>query len=406
MKVRTHTWARMWAQVRAQVRRRVHPVAASWGLVREGDRGPSLELRLSECVWFSVFTALCALATGPLSLGVLRLIAGIGLGAIVPAASALTMEYATPRHRTLAYTLMLSGVPMGGVISALVGIPVLPRFGWQAMFVIALAALAALPFVWRKLPESVVFLAARGRSGEAKALARRLGVAMPEAVGQSRREGGLFRRGYVRASILFAAATFCGLLAWFGLATWLPGIMRASGYDLGSSLVFLLVLNLGAIAGSVFIAMATDRWGSKLVVVLTYVGMAVALMALFIRLPQGPLLVAIAFAGVGGHGGQILINAYVGKSYPASHRASALGWTLGLGRIGTVVGPTLIGWIVSGQDGRLAFTVFAVTAVAAAVLLLFIPRTPVLEEPELVLQEPGNRNPVGTPTATTKNGSS
>ncbi|MEV4229115.1 MFS transporter [Streptomyces bobili] len=66
---------------------------------------------------------------------------------------------------------------------------------------------------------------------------------------------------------------------------------------------------------------------------------------------------------------QILINAYVGKSYPAANRAGALGWTLGLGRVGTVVGPTLIGWIVGSQDGRLAFTVFAVAAVAAALLL-------------------------------------
>lgn len=346
------------------------------------DRIGRRPVAIAALIWFSVFTAICGAADGPVSLGLLRLLAGIGLGAIIPAASALTMEYATARHRTLAYTLMLSGVPVGGVLAALIAIPVLPGLGWRFMFVIAVVpAVIALPFVWRLLPESVVFLVDRGRIEPAAATAGRLGIRLPSTSDRpAATEAGLFRRGYLAASLLFAAATFFGLLAWYGLSTWLPGIMRATGYDLGSALLFLVVLNLGAVAGSLFIAVATDRWGNKLVVVSTYLVMTVALLALLSRLPQPPLLVAIAIAGVGGHGGQILVNAFVGRSYPAVYRARALGWSLGVGRTGTILGPSLIGWIVSGHNAKLGFVVFATAAFCAALLLLFVPTTPTLRD--------------------------
>ncbi|ONI90153.1 hypothetical protein ALI144C_03700 [Actinosynnema sp. ALI-1.44] len=332
---------------------------------------------------FTLFSGLCGFAAGPVSLGLFRLLAGFGIGALIPAASALTLEFAVPRHRTLAYTVMLGGVPIGGVLAALTAIPVLANLSWHWMFFIAvIPGVIVLPIVVKALPESVAFLESAGRADEAAAVRTRFQLAettgqddTPASVG-----GGLFSPGYRTATILFAAVTFCGLLAWYGLATWLPGIMRRSGYELGSSLVFLLVLNLGAVAGSLFIAAATDRWGNRKVVVLTYIGMAIALVVMQYKLPQPPLLLAIALAGVGGHGGQILINAFVSKSYPTHWRARALGWSLGVGRLGTIVGPVLIGWIVAGGDPRLGFVVFAVAAVVATILLSLVPRTPAFKE--------------------------
>jgi MFS transporter, AAHS family, benzoate transport protein len=354
-------------------------LSSGWLADRYGRR----PVAVASLLVFTLFTVLCGFAAGPVSLAFLRLLAGIGIGAIVPAASALTMEYALPRHRTLAYTVMLSGVPLGGVIAALVALVVLPGPGWRWMFFLGVVLLVVvLPIVLRWLPESVTFLDAAGRTDEAAAVRRRLALASAEQTDPqtSPEHAGIFRPGYLGASILFAMATFCGLFAWFGLATWLPGIMRQSGYELGSSLLFLLVLNLGAVAGSLFIALATDRWGNRLVVVLTYIGMTAALILLSVRLPQPPLLAAIALAGIGGHGGQILINAFVGRSYPAVMRARGLGWSLGAGRLGTIVGPVVIGWIVSGHDPRLGFVVFAVVAATAAAVLSVIPRTPAFIE--------------------------
>ena len=83
-------------------------------------------------VVLSVFTALCALATGPVMFGALRLIAGIGLGGLVPTANALAAELIPPKWRGPVATMMMSGVPIGGSIAALLGIPVIPRFGLAA----------------------------------------------------------------------------------------------------------------------------------------------------------------------------------------------------------------------------------------------------------------------------------
>lgn len=373
-------------------------VGATIGALSSGwisDRIGRRPAAISCLLWFSVFTFACGLADGPFWLGLLRLLAGIGIGGIVPAASALTLEYAVPRHRTLAYTLMLSGVPIGGMLAAVSGLTLIPQVGWRWVFFIAIVPVVlVLPVIITRLPESLTYLDHTGQTGRAAALRHRFGIASaaePTAgpgaatVEDAAKDTGLtaapsdhrgiFSRGYLGASIVFACATFFGLLTWFGLGTWLPAIMLSSGYDLNSSLTFLLVLNIGAIIGSVFIAMATDRWGSRPVVVATYVVLAGALAMLVFRMPQPALLLAIAVAGIGGHGGQILINRFVSRSYPSRHRASALGWSLGAGRVGTIVGPIVIGLIVAAGTAGLGFAFFAVSAIAAAILLLVVPRT-------------------------------
>ncbi|CAM3798460.1 MFS transporter [Tsukamurella ocularis] len=364
-------------------------IGATVGALSSGwlsDRIGRRPVAIGSLVWFSVFTFLCGFADGPATLGLLRLLAGIGIGAIVPSTSALTLEYAVPEHRTLSYTLMLSGVPIGGVLAAVSGMTVIPSLGWNWVFFVAVVpAVLILPIVLWKLPESITFLEHRGRLARADVLRERFGLprpASPPAADDGSPTPGIFSTDYRRASALFAVASFFGLLTWFGLGTWIPGIMRHMGYDLGSALRFLLILNIGAIIGSIFIALATDRWGSKKVVVGTYLCLAVVLTVLLIKLPQPPLLVAMALAGVGGHGGQILINRYVGRSYPAATRARALGWSLGAGRIGTILGPIVIGLIVADGRASLGFLFFAGCAAAAAVTLLAVPRTPAASRDE------------------------
>ncbi|MEU9687496.1 MFS transporter [Amycolatopsis japonica] len=356
-------------------------VGAMVGALSSGalsDRYGRRPVAIGAVTIFTLFTVLCGTVGSVWPLALFRLLAGLGIGAIMPAASALTLEYAIPRYRTLTYTLMLSGVPVGGVFAAVTALPVIPAWGWEAMFLLAGAPGVICLFITaRYLPESPQFLDAIGRRDHAAAIRARFGLDAPalEVVTREKTEG-IFGRSYRAASIVFAAATFCGLFAWYGLATWLPGLMSKAGYALDSSLVFLLVLNLGAVTGSLVIAAASDRWSNRPVVVLTYLGMAAALMALSIKLPSLPLLVCIAVAGVGGHGGQILINAFVSASYPTGRRARALGWSLGAGRTGTIVGPIVIGWLVSGRDPLTGFAVFAGLAVVAAILLALCPRTP------------------------------
>jgi MFS transporter, AAHS family, benzoate transport protein len=377
---------------------------------RLADRYGRRRTILACTVWFSAFTALCALAPGPASFGVLRLLAGVGLGGLVPSANALAAEYVRARHRSVVSTLMMSGVPIGGVLASLTGMAVMPRFGWQAMFLIALLALAVVvPVCVRLLPESAVWLRTEGRREEAERLERRFALpaaedetgGVSERGSEARGDGGggagsveererpdrdrehparrrplrsLLRAPYTAATLIFSLATVTTLFAWYGLATWLPQLMVEAGFDLGSSLTFLLALSLGAVTGSLLTAWAGTRIGPVPTAV-SAAGLAAAGLAVLLLHPATWIAYgALVLAGVGTHGTQCLIIAAVADHYPPRLRGSALGFSLGFGRIGAVLAPQTGGWLLAaglGVDSN--FLVFALGAAFAA-LLLTLPR--------------------------------
>src|SRR4051794_32649462 len=168
---------------------------------------------------FSVLTLLCAFAPNPWIFGLLRFLAGLGLGGVLPTALALINEQARRGRGGTATTSMMTGYHVGAVLTALLGILVIERAGWRAMFVIgALPALVLVPLMIRLLPESRAFLEARGAhrgsAGRAPAPAARTS---PVAA--------LFHHGLARSTIAFWISSFMGLLLVYGLNTWLPKIM-------------------------------------------------------------------------------------------------------------------------------------------------------------------------------------
>ncbi len=119
-------------------------------------------------VLFSIATFMSGFATSPTEFGIFRFIAGLGCGGLMPNAVALINEYAPKRARSTLVALMFSGYSLGGVLCAGLGIYMLPRFGWQSMFLAAALPLVLLPLILWKLPESVGFLlrqASRPRRG-------------------------------------------------------------------------------------------------------------------------------------------------------------------------------------------------------------------------------------------------
>jgi AAHS family benzoate transporter-like MFS transporter len=335
---------------------------------------------LACTAWFSLFTTLCAIAPNPETFGVLRLLAGLGLGGLVPSANALATEYVGPRNRSVVSTLMMSGVPIGGSLAALIGIFVLPSLGWEAMFLIALLAVAVvIPVCLRFLPESPIWLRSQGRHVEAERLERRFGLpvadtATPANAATSRPLRSLLRAPYTKATIVFSLATVATLFSWYGLATWLPQLMRESGFDLGSSLTFLLALSLGAVLGSLVTAWGGTRIGPVPTAILAATAAAIGLLVLLTHPVSALAYGALVLAGVGTHGTQCLIIAAVANHYPARLRGSALGFSLGFGRIGAVLAPQVGGWLLAAGLGVNAnFLVFAVAAAVAGGLLLAFP---------------------------------
>jgi AAHS family benzoate transporter-like MFS transporter len=346
-------------------------------------------LMLFCIAWFSLAMGLCATAPTPQLLGAFRFLAGLGLGGVIPTASALTIEYAPRRRKDLTYAIMFSGVSVGGMAAAGLGIALIPVLGWRVMFALGLVGLiVVVPAAARFLPESISYLTARNRLVEAHAIALRFhlhvdrGGATQTTRGFSRRTLGqtlnvLFSRDYFAATVLFWVATFAGLLLVFGLNTWLPEIMRREGYPLGSALGFLLALNLGAIVSTIIAGAVADKFGSKVVCTFAFCSAAVSMLLLSQHQSQISIYVLLAVAGLGSVGSQVLVNANVAAHYPIQNRATALGWSLGIGRLGAITGPLLGGILVgSGLGVEWNFYVFAATGLLGMVTMLLVPRTP------------------------------
>lgn len=319
---------------------------------------------LGCAIVFSVFTVLCAFAPDAAIFGLLRLLAGIGLGGLVPSANALVAELVPAKWRSIIATLMMSGVPIGGSIAALVGIQLIPAFGWESMFLVAvLALLIVVPLGLKYLPETLAPVSAADKAAR-KAAGKGAADQAPSGFSS------LLRAPYLGVSVLFAVATIATLFAWYGLGTWLPNLMQLSGYNLGSALTFALALNLGAVAGSVITAWAGTRFGPIPTAIAAAAIAAGALVVLVTGPPVGIVYFMLVLAGVGTHGTQCLIIAAVASHYPGHLRGTALGWALGTGRIGAVVAPQVGGLLLAAGLGvNSNFIAFAGAAAIAAVLL-------------------------------------
>lgn len=317
---------------------------------------------------FSAFTALCALAPSVFVFGLLRFLAGLGLGGCLPTAIALVTEYARAGKNGSATTAIMTGYHVGAVLTALLGIAVLPTLGWRAMFVIGAApALVLVPLMLRYLPESASFLRSatpeRKLSGGASAVAS------------------LFRGGFARATLAFWVTSFMGLLLVYGLNTWLPQIMKSAGYALDAALGLLLTLNIGAVIGLVVAGAVADRVGPRLSTICWFAASALFLAALSIKLPGIGVYVAVLIAGCFVFSSQVLVYAYIGRVYPAENRATGLGWSAGIGRIGAICGPLLGGaMLTAGVAYPWGFYAFATVGVLGAIGAAAVGRPATAEE--------------------------
>jgi MFS family permease len=311
---------------------------------------------LVTVVAFSVLTLACAFATGPVSFGALRFLAGLGLGGVLPVAIATVVETGGEGRAGSATTTLMTGYHVGAVATSALGILVIPSLGWRAMFVIgAIPAVVLVPLLARYLPDTLPV--AREASG-------------------ARREnpvGALVRGGYLRVSIAFWAASFMGLLLVYGLNTWLPEIMRAAGYELGAALALLLVLNVGAIAGLLVAGRVADRVGVRRAGVAWFLAAAVFLALLAVRLPGIGVYVSVFLAGVFVFSAQVLVYAFIGQRYPQYMRATALGAASGVGRLGAISGPALGGALLgAGIAYPWGFHAFAGVAALGALAVLAV----------------------------------
>ncbi|GAA3667697.1 aromatic acid/H+ symport family MFS transporter [Arthrobacter ginkgonis] len=341
------------------------------------DRIGRKRVLLLCCIVFSVASGLCGIAPDVITFGAARLIAGIGLGGLLPTAIALVAEYAPAGRRNLLIGVLMTAHHAGGIAASTLGIWLLEDFGWRTVFLIGVLPLfIAAPLVARFMPESLAFLMSKGRTAAAERLSQQYGLPLPAP--EESRDGAprraslaqLFSRDRWRVTTLFWLTSFAGLLLVYGVSTWLPSLMRSEGYNLGSALAFLLVINGGGIVGMFVAGRIADRFGPVRVATIWFALTAASVYSLGAHLPLAATYVLVFAAGVFLFSAQTMVYAAVAHVYPTSSRATAIGWTTGIGRFGAVFGPWMGGQLFATGNQGWGFGIFALSAVFATATLL------------------------------------
>ncbi|MGW5720042.1 MFS transporter [Amycolatopsis sp. NPDC003865] len=344
------------------------------------DRVGRRKIIITGVVVFSLAAAACAAAPSAGFFGAARFVAGVGLGGLLPSAIAMVMEYAPAWRKNLAVTTVMTAHQAGGALAGALGMTLVQSLGWRSVYWIgALPLVVVLPAVVFLLPESLTFLLAKGQTDRARAIADKYAVSLdtfaPEPA-KDRRGGlrGLFTPSVRMTTPLFWIASFAGLLLVYGVNTWLPTMMRGNGYNLGSAISFLLVINLGGIAGMLVAGRLADRFGARPVAIVWFALTACGVGLLAIHLPLAVTYVVVFLTGAWLFSAQTLIYAAVGAYYPADSRATALGWVSGVGRLGAVFGPWLGGVLVASGLSSSGFVVFAIAGVLGAAMVSLVRR--------------------------------
>ena len=317
------------------------------------------------------------------SLLVIRLLTGLGLGGAMPNAIALTSEFNPRRRRATMVMIMFCGFSVGAALGGLLAAAMIPHYGWRSVFLVGgIAPLILVPILLLRLPESVRFLSLAGDAPErVTALLRSIapGTAFDAGtrfVVQEQHVAGLpvlhlFREGRTFVTLLLWVVFFMSLLDIYFLATWLPVVLNDLGASDSVAALIGAMLQVGGIAGTVVLGSLIDRFSFR-ALALTYV---VAVFAVGAIGQTGhaaiPVSVAIFVAGFCVVGGQIGANALAAGFYPTSLRATGVGWALGIGRIGSIIGPLVGGLLLAAKWSASAVFLAAAAAALCASLAAF-----------------------------------
>ena len=324
-----------------------------------GDYFGRRALLLISFVVVAVSTLLASTARTPNELFAWRFLAGLGLGASLPNALAMGAEYAPVKARTALVALLACGISLGSATSGLVAPPILELGGWRALFVTggAVALLAWLPLF--ALPESLRFLAARGSDPERIGrLLERLNsthryapgneYTLPEKTSGKLTVSYLLTPRLAPATVLLWLVFFLNLGLLYLMSTWLSTLLNEGGLPLPQALRIAAMFQIGGVVGGFGLAWLMQHWGPFLVLAVSYTLTAGALALLGTHITQPALLVVlILITGNGINGGQVALNAVSATLYPTAARATGVGWALGVGRFGAIVGPLAAGTLMA-----------------------------------------------------------
>ena len=309
---------------------------------------------------FGLGALVTATATSVQSLIMFRLLTGLGLGGAMPNAIALTSEYAPKRIRATTVMTMFCGFSIGAAVGGFVAAGLITRFGWQSVFVVGgvLPILIAVVSI-AALPESIRFLVLKGQNRE-KAVAYLSRIAPGSgpfgelSAGADEHQSGsfvvkeLFNEGRSVVTMLIWVMFFMNLLNLYFLNSWLPTVMSDNGIAVQTAILVTTLFQIGGAVGTLLLGRVVDRFLTFKVLAWTYLLAGACIFLIGESGATVALLILSVFAsGFFVVGGQTASNALTAEFYPTAMRSTGVGWALGVGRVGSIIGPTLGGVLLS-----------------------------------------------------------
>ncbi|EEL85112.1 MFS transporter [Bacillus cereus] len=304
---------------------------------------------------FSIGSGLTALTTTLTMFLVLRFLIGMGLGGELPVASTLVSESVEAHERGKIVVLLESFWAGGWLIAALISYFVIPKYGWEvAMVLSAVPALYALYLRWN-LPDSPRFQKVEKR---------------PSVIENIK---SVWSGKYRKATIMLWILWFCVVFSYYGMFLWLPSVMVLKGFSLIKSFQYVLIMTLAQLPGYFTAAWFIERLGRKFVLVTYLIGTACSAYVFGIADSLTALIVAgmlLSFFNLGAWGA---LYAYTPEQYPTVIRGTGAGMAAAFGRIGGILGPLLVGYLVASQASlSLIFTIFCVSILIGALAVIIL----------------------------------
>ena len=357
------------------------------------DRVGRRPVLIAATFFFSVITILTARATSVQELLIYRLVAGIGLGSIIPQATSLVGEYSPRAKRVTLIMAITVGFTAGAAFGGFIAAALIPEFGWRSVFYfggIVPFFIAIAMLFW--LPESLQFMALRGKASELAKWLTRIVPGAPvtahsEFVLQEEKRGSglpiahLFREQRAATTILLWIVNFMNLLNLYSLASWLPTVVIGAGYPQQTAVLVGAILQTGGTVGTFGLAWLIAKRGF-IPMLATSFAVACASIVLIGQpgLSLTMLFVVVFVAGWCVVGSQPGLNALAASYYPTYIRSTGVGAGLGVGRMGAIVGPLIGGYFIAAKwttaEIFMAAAIPALVSTIVMIALRFVIRMP------------------------------
>lgn len=312
-----------------------------------------------------------------------RLLSGIGIGSMLASTAALTAEYTPVRTSNFWVSMVISGYPVGAVLSGLVAAEVVPTEGWQQMFRYAgLASIVTLPLIYFFLSESLEFYykaQPKGALEKVNAILAKMSRStlseLPEPTPKAKGipVKGLLEKEYLKPTVQLWSALFLAFACLYFLTSWIPKLATNTGMSISLAIYAGTVFNVGAFFGILTQGYFSTRFGLKRTIGIFFVLTAILMGTFWAFIGSNIILLIFGLLGFGLQGGFVGLYAVAARMYPTEFRTTGVGWAIGIGRLGGVIGPAVGGVLIGmGLTMSSNFLIFGIPTLLAGLVTFYL----------------------------------